>query len=219
MALQHDSSSFGTKSFSGVIIWGSGVGPKNDRYTFDPSCEGRAIGYDCDMNRFTFVTEDSFGILATEDRAGARIDRASSIIFESVMDLAFVAVHVFAWDAAKEDSRVHVFRQSQSGGLQAHICVWLEEFDMSSSTFEENSSSVAERRFDRSSGFVPVTFVCVGKNAVADGANAYISESDLAFAKLQTDFASCKASGVVVVDRLLSVYPALNVSLIDQCMK
>jgi hypothetical protein len=61
------------------------------------------------VHGFAFIAQHSFGILTTEDRSRAGIDGSSAILFETVMDLAFVSIHVFARNASKENPRVNVF--------------------------------------------------------------------------------------------------------------
>ena len=104
MALEHDRASFGPESFARVVVRGAGIGPSDHGYAFDPGREGGAIGDDGDVNRFTFVAQYGFCVLSTEDGPGPGIDCFPSVFFETVVDLAFVSVHVFAWDASEEDS-------------------------------------------------------------------------------------------------------------------
>ena len=125
MALEHDRASFGAESFARVFVRSPGIGPGDDRDTFDPRREGRAVGDDGDVDRFAFVAQDGFCVLASEDRTRAGVDGPSSVFFESVVDLAFIAIHVFAGDASEEDPRVDIFGEGQRGGLQAEVGVWL----------------------------------------------------------------------------------------------
>jgi hypothetical protein len=55
------------------------------------------------MHGLVLVAQNRLGVLAPEDRTGARIDGPASVLFETVMDLTLVSIHVFAGNAAKED--------------------------------------------------------------------------------------------------------------------
>lgn len=119
MALKHDRTGFGTKPFTRVLVGSSRIGPGDDRDPFDPRGDRWPVGHDRDMHWLVLVAQNRLGVLAPEDRTGARIDGPASVLFETVMDLTLVSIHVFAGNAAKEDPRIDVLSQRQRGRLEA----------------------------------------------------------------------------------------------------
>ena len=167
------------------------------------------------MHRLVLVAQNRLGILATEDRSGSRIDGPASILFEAVMDLALVSIHVFAGNAAEEDPRVDVLGQRQRVGLQAKVRMGLQQLDVSATTLELDRTGIGKRRLDLTCWLVPIALVGFGQYAVTDGSQTDIPELDGSFAKLQSDLSGRQARGVFVVSRLLPIDPDLDMILID----
>ena len=76
------------------------------------------------------VGVDEAGVHAAKDAAGAAIDRLRAVaVLEAVVDLAFVAVHELAGNAAKEDAAVEARGVADAFELQDEVAELLVRFD------------------------------------------------------------------------------------------
>ena len=75
-------------------------------------------------NHCEVVGHDLSGVLAAEDAAGAAVLRLGAVaVLVAVVDLALVAVHRLAGDAAEEDARVERLAVDEHLELQGEVGV------------------------------------------------------------------------------------------------
>ena len=111
MALDHDAASVRAQSTTRVFIGFTSVGPIGDLVSVNPNRDMVVAGDDRFVKPMFILSDNTSGILATEDATGATIGGCGwVIILHAILNLTLVSHHLGAGDAAKEDSGIETIK-------------------------------------------------------------------------------------------------------------
>jgi len=131
VALDHERSWFDAQATTRVRIGSPRVRPIRDLIAVDPDRRVRAIDDQRFVEPLHVIRDDAPRVLSSENSTRAAIHRLRPItVFEPVMDLALVPVHLFARDAAKEDPGVEIRGVRDALKLQNEITVRFLRFQL-----------------------------------------------------------------------------------------